>query len=152
MSVFGFFLICIFPYSGWIRRDTPYLQMWENTVQKNFKYGHFSRGAYFIFSLNIAHFGEKNHSISITRKSWKFNQSIWTAYFYKNQCLCFSWLISFLILTRNAFQAAKIRKERSQNVFTDWTKFHFNRFDVWWRTFFWSEKRDFLKNLRLAPS
>ena len=25
VSVFEVFLICIFPYSGWIRRDTPYL-------------------------------------------------------------------------------------------------------------------------------
>ena len=41
-SVFGVFLVRIFPHLTWIRRDTKY-QMQENTDQKNFEYGHFSR-------------------------------------------------------------------------------------------------------------
>ena len=47
MSVFGVFLVCIFPDSDWIRKDTEYLSVysvrkWENTNQKNSEYGHFS--------------------------------------------------------------------------------------------------------------
>ena len=33
-SVFGVFLVRIFPHSDWI---------WENTNHKNYEYGHFSR-------------------------------------------------------------------------------------------------------------
>ena len=32
-----------FPHLDWIRRDTYSVQMWQNTDQKNSKYGHFSR-------------------------------------------------------------------------------------------------------------
>ena len=37
VSKYGIFMVCIFPDSDWIRRDTEYLysvQMWENTDQK----------------------------------------------------------------------------------------------------------------------
>ena len=50
VSVFGVFLVRIFPHSDWKRRDTPspYLvQMWKNSDQKISKYGHFSRSASF---------------------------------------------------------------------------------------------------------
>ena len=48
VSVFGVFLVRIFPHSDWIRRDTklvsPYsVWMRENTDQKNSKYEKFSR-------------------------------------------------------------------------------------------------------------
>ena len=36
VSVFGDFLVDIFPHSDWIRKDTPSVWMWENTDQKNF--------------------------------------------------------------------------------------------------------------------
>ena len=50
MSVFGVFLVRIFPHSDWIRRDTlsisPYsVWMRKNTDQKNPEEGHFSRAA-----------------------------------------------------------------------------------------------------------
>ena len=47
MSFFGVFLVRIFPYSDWIRRDTEYsVRIRENTDQKNSEYGHFSRSEY----------------------------------------------------------------------------------------------------------
>ena len=43
--VFGAFLVRIFTYSDWIRRDTEYLPVFspilENTSQNNSEYGHF---------------------------------------------------------------------------------------------------------------
>ena len=41
VSIFGVFLVRIFPQSDWIRRDTPYLRMGKNTDQKHSEYGHF---------------------------------------------------------------------------------------------------------------
>ena len=41
MSVFGVFLVRIFPHFDWIRRGV--VRMWENTDQKNSEYGRFSR-------------------------------------------------------------------------------------------------------------
>ena len=47
MSVFGVFLVCIFQYLDWIRRDTEYsVPMRENAGQNNSKYGHFLRSVY----------------------------------------------------------------------------------------------------------
>ena len=40
VSVFGVFLVGIFPHSDWI---------WENMDQKNSEYGHFSRSVYYHF-------------------------------------------------------------------------------------------------------
>ena len=38
VSVLGVFLVCIFPYSNWMQKDTPYLsylvRMWENRTKK----------------------------------------------------------------------------------------------------------------------
>ena len=65
VSLFVVFLVCIFPYSDWILRDTSYLSVFspntENTEQKNSEYGHFLRiesscfttllNAFFIWSL-----------------------------------------------------------------------------------------------------
>ena len=46
VSVFGDFLVGIFPHSDWILRDTEYISVFgpnmENTDQKNSEYGHFS--------------------------------------------------------------------------------------------------------------
>ena len=46
VSVFGVFLVRIFPHSDWIRRDTANaaksVQIRENTDQKNSEYGYFS--------------------------------------------------------------------------------------------------------------
>ena len=42
VSLFGVFLIRIFPYSDWIRRDTEYsVRMREYAGYKNFEYRHF---------------------------------------------------------------------------------------------------------------
>ena len=45
--IFGVFLVRLFPYSDWIRRDNPYLSVFspkrESTGQKIVKYGHFLR-------------------------------------------------------------------------------------------------------------
>ena len=41
VSVFGVILVCIFPHSAWIRRDT--IQMWEKANENNSEYGHFLR-------------------------------------------------------------------------------------------------------------
>ena len=44
VPVFGIILVCIFPHSDWIRRDTSYLvRMRENADQNNSEYGHFLR-------------------------------------------------------------------------------------------------------------
>ena len=47
VSVFGAFLVRIFPHSDWIRRDTQYLSVFSpkagNKDQKNSEYGYFSR-------------------------------------------------------------------------------------------------------------
>ena len=34
MSIFGVILICIFPHSDWIRRDTPYLSIFKPDARK----------------------------------------------------------------------------------------------------------------------
>ena len=45
-----FFLVCIFPHSDWIRRDTSYFSVFspnvENTDKKKLRIGYFSRSAY----------------------------------------------------------------------------------------------------------
>ena len=42
VSVFGVFLVRVFPHSEWIRRDTPYsVRIPQNTDQKSSKHGHF---------------------------------------------------------------------------------------------------------------
>ena len=50
VSIFGVFMVRIFPHSDLIGKDTPYsphsVGMWQNTDQKNFQYGHFSRSGY----------------------------------------------------------------------------------------------------------
>ena len=52
MSVFGAFLVRIFPHSDWIRRvvyeESYSARMRENTDQKNSEYGHFLRSGIFI--------------------------------------------------------------------------------------------------------
>ena len=53
VSVFGVFLVRIFPQMDWIRVDKEYLspysvQMLENKMQKNSEYGNFSRSAIFV--------------------------------------------------------------------------------------------------------
>ena len=41
-----FFLVCVFPHSDWIRRDTSYsVRMRENIDQENSVFGHFLRSA-----------------------------------------------------------------------------------------------------------
>ena len=42
--------------------------------------------------------------------------------------------------TRDAFPAAKTRKEGFRKVFNVWSKSHFSNFGVGWRTFPWSQK------------
>ena len=56
VSVFGVFLVLIFPHSHWITvilRISPY-SVWirENTHQKKYKYGHFSSNVYDIIQRN----------------------------------------------------------------------------------------------------
>ena len=54
MFIFGVFLVCIFPYSDWIRRDTEYLSVFcpnaakcvKNGDQNNSEYGHFLRSKF----------------------------------------------------------------------------------------------------------
>ena len=47
VSVFGVFLVRIFPHLNWIRRDlSVFSPNAENTDQNNSKYGHFLRSAY----------------------------------------------------------------------------------------------------------
>ena len=44
VSVFGVILVNIFPYSDWLRRDTPYLSVFSpNAGKYGSKYGHFLR-------------------------------------------------------------------------------------------------------------
>ena len=66
VSVFGDFLVRIFPLSDWIRRDTKYLspysaRMRENMDQRNSKYGHFLRSERvpFLAALNAHKIGLK---------------------------------------------------------------------------------------------
>ena len=48
MSVFGVFLVRVFPHLDWILRFSPYsVRMRENTDQKNSEYGHFSHSVHF---------------------------------------------------------------------------------------------------------
>ena len=67
VSVFGVFLVRIFPHSDWIRRKriSPYLvRMRKSMNQKISEYGHFSRSNY----LNEVIIFDK-------QKSWKYNIS-----------------------------------------------------------------------------
>ena len=72
MSVFGVFLICIFPHSDWIRNDTPEyreilhistysVRMRENTDQKNSEYGHFFTQCYTNDKVRKNEFQGNNH-------------------------------------------------------------------------------------------
>ena len=80
VSVFGVFLVRIFPHSEWIRRDTPYLsvpvQICEDTNQKNSEYGHLSRsdkGSRKTLSY-IAKFGAKHNTNSTALRSGSFSE------------------------------------------------------------------------------
>ena len=62
MSIFGVFLVCIFPYSNWIRKDMEYLS---------------------VFSLNVGKYGPEKLRIwtlftqlLFWRKTWKFYRKI----------------------------------------------------------------------------
>ena len=47
VTVFGLILVCIFPYSDWIRSISPYsVRTRENADQNNSEHGHFSRSNY----------------------------------------------------------------------------------------------------------
>ena len=56
-SIFGVFLVCIFPHSDWIQylsvfSISPYsVRMLENRDQKNSEYGHFLRSGYSHFEV-----------------------------------------------------------------------------------------------------
>ena len=56
MSIFGFFLVPIFPHLEWIRRDTEYLSGFSLNVEKygqrNSEYGHFSRCVSWLLKLS----------------------------------------------------------------------------------------------------
>ena len=56
LSVFGVFLICIFPHSDWILLSiSPYsVRMLEKTDQKNSEYEHFSHSGIAVIFLNWA--------------------------------------------------------------------------------------------------
>ena len=58
VPVFGVLLVCIFPHSDWIRRDTEYLSVLSPNAGKygqgNSEYGQFSRSDTFFFSFSTS--------------------------------------------------------------------------------------------------
>ena len=85
VSVFGVFLVRIFPHSDWRRRDTPSpysVQMWKNSDQKISKYGHFSRSASF-FRRFLFIWASFLYYIVMTSSAFNF-------YKKKLHCRCFS--------------------------------------------------------------
>ena len=79
MPFFGVILVCIFPHSDWIRRNTP--GMPENADQKNSEYLHFSR-SYRIYAGQTAPPSSDIIDMawykSFMRKSMKSVQRWWT--------------------------------------------------------------------------
>ena len=79
MPFFGVILVCIFPHSDWIRRNTP--GMPENADQNNSEYLHFSR-SYRIYAGQTAppssDIIDRAWYKSFMRKSMKSVQRWWT--------------------------------------------------------------------------
>ena len=53
VSVFGVFLVCIFPHSARIESLRIQSEMRESKDQKNPEYGHFSRNVYYKHSVKL---------------------------------------------------------------------------------------------------
>ena len=68
MSPFGVILVCIFPHSGWIRRDTPYLSVFSTNAGKSGKNADQKNSGYGVFLRSTNQF--VRDTILWSRKNW----------------------------------------------------------------------------------